>query len=205
MIKKLILQNWKKHEFLELDFSKGVNVIVGEMCTGKSSILQAINYFLFGNFNELKSREIKTDDLIMNGKDECNIKLYFDEYIIERTLKKGKTTEANIRTDKENLAGPSTVEVNNYIEEKLKINEDVFLKAIYSSQNDIDTILKVTPTNRKKIIDELMNLTEFEIVRKNAVSLINKLNNQKEIYKKFLDEFNQKDLFNHKEITLKKI
>jgi len=205
MIKKLILENWKKHEFLELDFSKGVNVIVGEMGTGKSSILQAINYCLFGNFNELKSREIKTDDLIMNGKDECNIKLYFDEYIIERTIKKGKTTEANIRNNKENLAGPSTVEVNNYIEEKLKINEDVFLKAIYSSQNDIDTILKVTPTNRKKIIDELMNLTEFEIVRKNAVSLINKLNNQKEIYKKFLDEFNQKDLFNHKEITLKKI
>lgn len=205
MIKKLILENWKKHEFLELDFSKGVNVIVGEMGTGKSSILQAINYCLFGNFNELKSREIKTDDLIMNGKDECNIKLYFDEYIIERTIKKGKTTEANIRNNKENLAGPSTVEVNNYIEEKLKINEDVFLKAIYSSQNDIDTILKVTPTNRKKIIDELMNLTEFEIVRKNAVSLINKLNNQKEIYKKFLDEFNQKDLFNHKETTLKKI
>ncbi|MEK9635232.1 MAG: SMC family ATPase [Candidatus Woesearchaeota archaeon] len=205
MIKKLILENWKKHEFLELDFSKGVNVIVGEMGTGKSSILQAINYCLFGNFNELKSREIKTDDLIMNGKDECNIKLYFDEYIIERSIKKGKTTEANIRNNKENLAGPSTVEVNNYIEEKLKINEDVFLKAIYSSQNDIDTILKVTPTNRKKIIDELMNLTEFEIVRKNAVSLINKLNNQKEIYKKFLDEFNQKDLFNHKEITLKKI
>ena len=205
MIKKLILENWKKHEFLELDFSKGVNVIVGEMGTGKSSILQAINYCLFGNFNELKSREIKTDDLIMNGKDECNIKLYFDEYIIERTIKKGKTTEANIRNNKENLAGPSTVEVNNYIEEKLKINEDVFLKAIYSSQNDIDTILKVTPTNRKKIIDELMNLTEFEIVRKNAVSLINKLNNQKEIYKKFLDEFNQKDLFNNKEITLKKI
>ncbi len=205
MIKKLILENWKKHEFLELDFSKGVNVIVGEMGTGKSSILQAINYCLFGNFNELKSREIKTDDLIMNGKDECNIKLYFDEYIIERSIKKGKTTEANIKNNKENLAGPSTVEVNNYIEEKLKINEDVFLKAIYSSQNDIDTILKVTPTNRKKIIDELMNLTEFEIVRKNAVSLINKLNNQKEIYKKFLDEFNQKDLFNHKEITLEKI
>ncbi len=205
MIKKLILENWKKHEFLELDFSKGVNVIVGEMGTGKSSILQAINYCLFGNFNELKSREIKTDDLIMNGKDECNIKLYFDEYIIERSIKKGKTTEANIRNNKENLAGPSTVEVNKYIEEKLKINEDVFLKAIYSSQNDIDTILKVTPTNRKKIIDELMNLTEFEIVRKNAVSLINKLNNQKEIYKKFLDEFNQKDLFNNKEITLKKI
>jgi len=128
MIKKLILENWKKHDFLELDFSKGVNVIVGEMGTGKSSILQAINYCLFGNFNELKSREIKTDDLITNGKDECTIKLYFDQYIIERKIKKGKTTEANIRNEKENLAGPSTVEVNNYIDEKLKINEEVFLR-----------------------------------------------------------------------------
>jgi len=205
MIKKLILENWKKHDFLELDFSKGVNVIVGEMGTGKSSILQAINYCLFGNFNELKSREIKTDDLITNGKDECTIKLYFDQYIIERKIKKGKTTEANIRNEKENLAGPSTVEVNNYIDEKLKINEEVFLKAIYSSQNDIDTILKVTPTNRKKIIDELMNLTEFEIVRKNTVSLINKLNNQKEIYKKFLDEFNEKDLLYNKDLNLRKL
>lgn len=197
MIKKLILKNWKKHKNFTIDFSTGVNVIVGEMGTGKSSVLQAINYSLFGSFNDLKSREIKTDDLILRDESDSEIILYIDNYIIHRYIKLGKTSEAKI-TNKEGeiLAGPSTVEVNKFIEEKLKITEDVFLRAIYSSQNDIDKIIRVTPNQRKKIIDELMNLNEFEIVRKNSVTLINKLNLEIETHKRIYDETNIIELKN---------
>ena len=195
MIKKLILKNWKKHENFTIDFSKGVNIIVGEMGTGKSSILQAINYCLFGSFNDLKSREIKTDDLISRNQSESELVLYIDNYIIHRFIKRGKTSESKITDETgQELAGPSTVEVNKFIEEKLKISEDVFLRAIYSSQNDIDKIIRVTPNQRKKILDELMNLNEFEIVRKNSVTLINKLNLEIQTNKKIYEETNIEEL-----------
>ena len=42
MIKKLILKNWKKHENFTIDFSKGVNIIVGEMGTGKTTLIKAL-------------------------------------------------------------------------------------------------------------------------------------------------------------------
>ena len=64
MIDKIKLTNWRKHENIELDFSNGSNIIVGQMGCGKTSILQAIAYGLFGTFSELKKRDLKTSDLI---------------------------------------------------------------------------------------------------------------------------------------------
>ena len=64
MILNIELLNWKKHENLKVEFSKGSNILIGNMGSGKTSILQAITYCLFGTFSELKKRELKINDLI---------------------------------------------------------------------------------------------------------------------------------------------
>jgi len=67
MIKKIKLANWKSHKSLELEFKPGVNMIIGRMGAGKSSILQAITYGLFGTFSELKGKDVRLSDLITYG------------------------------------------------------------------------------------------------------------------------------------------
>ena len=41
MILNIELLNWKKHEKLKLEFNKGSNILIGNMGSGKTSILQA--------------------------------------------------------------------------------------------------------------------------------------------------------------------
>ena len=45
-IKKLILQNFKKFDSLMLEFDAGVNVLIGDNETGKSSVLLALDLAL---------------------------------------------------------------------------------------------------------------------------------------------------------------
>jgi len=75
MILNVELLNWKKHENLKIDFNKGSNILIGNMGSGKTSILQAITYCLFGTFSELKKRELKINDLIKRGETTSEIKL----------------------------------------------------------------------------------------------------------------------------------
>ena len=48
MLNKLILENFQKHAHLEVEFSNGVTLITGNNYRGKSTILRAILYALFG-------------------------------------------------------------------------------------------------------------------------------------------------------------
>lgn len=45
-IKKLVLQNFKKFKSLELNFNQGINILVGDNETGKSSVLLALDLIL---------------------------------------------------------------------------------------------------------------------------------------------------------------
>ena len=75
MISKIELINWKKHSTLKLEFNKGSNILIGNMGVGKTSILQAMTYCLFGTFSELKKRDIKVNDLIKRGETISEVKL----------------------------------------------------------------------------------------------------------------------------------
>ncbi len=105
MITKIRLKNWKSHLDSEFEFSSGVNALMGIMGSGKSSVMQAISFALFGTFPSHQTRKVSLDDIIMSRpqkKDEAEIELEFlmgdDKYYIKRTIKRGKgTTHAEIR------------------------------------------------------------------------------------------------------------
>ena len=195
MILTIELLNWKKHEKLKLEFNKGSNILIGNMGSGKTSILQAITYCLFGTFSELKKRELKINDLIKRGETISEIKLVIEndnaQFLITRKIEYDNPSEATIRDNSGKLlAGPNPTAVNDYIIDKFKITEEIFLRTIYSVQNEADILLRIGPAERKKQIDELMNLDQFEIVRKNSVSLSNKLNERKKGMLSILDQEN---------------
>ena len=187
--------NWKKHGELSVEFNRGSNILIGNMGTGKTSILQAITYCLFGTFNELKKRDLKINELIKKGETISEVNLTLESngetFLISRKVEYDKPSEATIRNKTgELLAGPNPTAVNDYIIDRLKITEDVFLRTIYSVQNEADILLRIGPAERKKQIDELMNLNQFEIVRKNCVSLSNKLTERKRGMLSILDQEN---------------
>ncbi|GHT03886.1 hypothetical protein AGMMS49573_07040 [Endomicrobiia bacterium] len=54
-IKKLIVFNFKRFSFIEINFKQNINVIVGDNESGKSSILSAIDLVLSGSIHKIET------------------------------------------------------------------------------------------------------------------------------------------------------
>ncbi|VVC02513.1 DNA double-strand break repair Rad50 ATPase [Candidatus Burarchaeum australiense] len=181
MIRSIRLVNWRSHENTELSFGKGTNIIVGIMGAGKSSVLEGICFGLFGTFPALQQKKLKLTDIITNRpaeKEEARVELDFDAdgttYTAVRAIgrKKGSGL-AELRTGSKLIeSGPERV--NESVEKLLKLDYDLFTRAIFSEQNRIDYFLMLAPGERKKKIDELLGIDRFELARSNLRTVVNR-------------------------------
>lgn len=190
MISSIEIRNWKTHENTRIEFSRGTNILVGMMGAGKSSTIDAICYGLFGTFPLVKHKKVKFSDIIRNRprqEREAAVKVTFtvdsDEYTVERDIALNGSGKA--RLSKNGAYVQSQPErVNEEIEGLLKVDYDLFARAVYSEQNRLDYFLEIKAKDRKDQIDELLGLDKFSLASDNAGSLINKVKemvaNQKE-------------------------
>ncbi len=175
MLSSLKLFNWRSHEKSVIDFSRGCNLIVGIMGAGKTSVVDAVCFALFGQFPALNSRKLKLEEVVRRGEKEASVELNFvaegNNYSVFREI--GRVAKATLRCNG-NVIEMQPERVTEHVERILKIDYDLFSRAVYSEQNRIDYFLTLNKGERKKQIDELLGLDKFEIVRSNAVSLQNK-------------------------------
>jgi exonuclease SbcC len=181
MLKKIKLTNWKSHLGTELEFGPGVNGLVGIMGAGKSSVMDAISFALYGTFPAHSGRRVKLDDLIMKRpqqKSSACIELEFTaegrNYLVKRRLTLGKTAEAEIR-EEGRLIEVGQEKVTEWVERLLKMDYGLFSRAVYSEQNNIDYFLTLGRDERKRHIDNLLRLDRLEKARTGAVMLKNQM------------------------------
>ena len=201
MISKLRLRHWKSHMESEFDFDSGVNAIIGIMGSGKTSILQAISFGLYGTFPAHQARRLSLEDLIMNKPqvmDEASVELEFsvgrDDYSVLRVLKRGKgTIKAELRK-KGRLVEATPQGVTGEVSRILDMDYELFSKAVYSEQNGIDYFLKIPRGQRMDHIDRMLRLDRFEKAREGAVALSNRIRHEREEKLKLLAELRKERL-----------
>jgi len=191
MITKVKLKNWRSHLDTEIEFAEGTNCFVGNIGTGKTSIMDAICFGLFGTFLQLQQKKIKLEDIIMKKpapQEKAEVIVSFEigdesDWTVKRTVTKGKTS-AELRKNGELIEGPQSTKVTEEVEKLLKMNYDLFSRAVYSEQNQLDMFLTIPKGQRMKKIDELLAIDKFEKARTSTRSLINKFStalNEKEL------------------------
>ncbi|MGC9149506.1 MAG: AAA family ATPase [Candidatus Micrarchaeia archaeon] len=184
MILSVYLKNWRSHKETKINFGNGINVIHGIIGSGKSSIMDAISFALFGTFPLLQSKKIKLSQLISNfGEDKkALVELEFIEdgkrYVVRREIDNNSTSSYLFYN--KSLLQTQTNKVTEEIEKILGINYELFSRAIYSEQNGLEYFLNLSPSQRKSAMDELLGLDKFESARGNIVSIINRLKDEKE-------------------------
>ena len=187
MITRLRLKNWRSHLDSSFTFSSGTNALLGRIGTGKSSCLDAICFAFFGTFPKLQTRRLKLDEVIMKKpiiKNRAEVEVSFKSngklYTIKRIIERGKgTTYSELREDGKLIEAPNSQRVTELVEKILKVDYDLFSKAIYSEQNALDYFLRIPRGQRMKKIDELLMIDKFEKARAGTVSLINKIAERK--------------------------
>lgn len=182
MITDLTLENWKSHSSSSFSFGKGTNVLVGRMGSGKSSVLDALCFALYGTFPKMSRRDQSTDSVvnIASGAENAEVKLSFGKqgakYEITRRVGK-KTSEAEIRCEGK-LLQKGARQVTDHVTGVLGVDYELFTRAIYSEQNRMDHLLTLAPRARKGEIDWLLGLGDFDAAREAAQSVAGKLSEQ---------------------------
>jgi len=191
-IKTATLENIRSHAGSKIDFERGFNCLVGGLGTGKSSILYAIDFALFGDplsrsyhylLREGESAGKVTVEFLLNGK----------TYRIERGLKRrGK----GISQDMEalNFYGGDKLLAsvkNEAVEEQLKtitgLDKEIFREVVWIRQEHLKELLDVAPRERQKRLDQLFGLSDYEVAWNSMREVQKEYEGERKAYEKDFD------------------
>ena len=183
-LNKLIIRNFKKFRRADVDFQDGLTGIVGNNGAGKSTIVEAITWALYGN----RASSIKRDYIrnVRSGdSDSVEIRLGLSlgsrELTIYRAMKgKSLIPEANLLLDGQRIA-TGTKDVDQRLEEILKISYQDFMKTFYAKQKDLDNLLKEGGSGKREYLLKLLGLDDIkekaiEEIRSDRITLEEKKN-----------------------------
>ena len=160
IIKKVQLENYHSHSNVTVEFTKGVNLILGKNGRGKTSILEAISTVMFNTkdrsgkeigksyikFGE-KSSKVEIDFIANDGR-EYNLKTeFFKTKPKKQTLKDiiGSEYDGDIQEKLEELCGIK------------KGFEETYENIVIAKQNEFINIFKAKPKDREEIFNKIFN------------------------------------------------
>jgi len=165
LIERLTLSEFKSHGNSNIEFNPGLNIFLGEVGAGKTSVLEAISFALFGRYAE----NVTKNEVIRRGGDQTEITLVFSttsgRYRINRTIHPKRTQIAKlwILTGKEwRLVVEGSTAVSKSVEDLLGVDASTFLAALYASQGEIKEMLKTQPGKRRERLDRLLGIDMYE-------------------------------------------
>ena len=165
MLENLYVNNFRSHDKTEINLHSGLNVFLGEVGAGKTSILEALSFALFGKI----SSGVTQTELIKRGSNQTKAILVFkvdsEKYKVERSIFLKKPQKAKLWIFKNNswqIAVEGSNAVSKSIEELLGVESSTFLAAIYASQGEIKKMLQTQPGKRREQFDKLLGIDVYE-------------------------------------------
>ena len=176
---KLELTNFLAYKKTQtLDFS-GIHVacLVGDNGSGKSSLLEAMVWALWGKARDGKRSD---DELIHHGETEMRVSLIFkltgNKYQIVRQRKVGKRGQLvlalhvydNATESWRDLSEAGSRQTQLKIDELLCIDYDTFMNSAFIAQGRADQFTIKSPSNRKAVLASILGLDQWDIFQNRA-------------------------------------
>ncbi|MDP2750519.1 MAG: AAA family ATPase [Nanoarchaeota archaeon] len=208
LIKKIKLQNIRSYIDEEIQFDAGSTLLAGDIGSGKSTILLAIEFAIFG----IKRGTLSGDFLLRHGAREGSVELNFavenTDIIIKRTLKRQKDSVGQssgyaiingIKTDLTTVELKSKIlELLGYPKNLLSKSEDMIYRyTVYTPQEEMKTILFESADSRVDTIRKVFGIDKYKVINENTgIFLRNLREKRKELAGRIYDleeKIKQKD------------
>lgn len=134
---------------------EGITAIVGGNGAGKSTIVDAVAWGLYG---AKPSGVPRMSSLIRHGADSCCVRVELviekDTVLVERRVVSG-STECDVWVNGEHRAGPAVSHVDPFLRHVLGMDVKGFFSAVFVAQKQVDQLVVASPKERGAIIEKL--------------------------------------------------
>ncbi len=216
LFKKLKLKNIRSYIEEEIKFPEGITLLSGDIGSGKTTILLAVDFALFG----IRRGELSGSTLLRNGANEGYVILNFSldntDISIKRTLRKtnnGIVQDSGFLTINDITQEVTPVEIKqkilqllNYPQEYLTKKFLMYKYTVYTPQDEMKLILLGEKEDRLQTLRKVFNIDKYKRVKDNSKIIISEVKQKKKEFLGFISDLDEKkQKFNEKETQLEKI
>ncbi|MFA4662515.1 DNA double-strand break repair ATPase Rad50 [Pyrococcus kukulkanii] len=171
-IERVKVQNFRSHRETEVVFKDGINLIIGQNGSGKSSLLDAILVGLY--WPKASKKGLQKKDFTRVGTRGAKIEILFEHDGVKYWLLRDMARNVAYLKRLENgewrhVTEPTMESVANFMERLIPL--EIFRNAIYVRQGEIEAILESDET-RDKVVKKILNLDKIETAYENIRGLI---------------------------------
>lgn len=186
-IKKVKLENIRSYENAEVNFPEGSILLSGDIGSGKSTILLALEFALFG----IQPGYLSGSNLLKKSSDQgsVEVEIELEEKIIKikRTLERKKTSVGQgkdcyieIEGKKEELSPEDlkakVLELFNYPQSMLKSKTNLLYRfTIYTPQEEMKYILQEKPEERINTLRKIFSIDKYKNIISNLDIISSKI------------------------------
>jgi exonuclease SbcC len=183
------LENIRSHVKSTVPFTRGFNCLVGGLGCGKSSVLYAVDFALFG---EPLGRSFEY--LLREGADAGKVTVQFAQngktYKLTRGLKRrGKGIsqdfeELKLFEDETLIASMKTDAINEQFKAITGLDKELYREIVWVRQERLKELLDAAPRERQRRLDELFGLADYETAWSSIAEYQREYEGEKRAYEK---------------------
>ncbi len=183
-INRLVLRNFKKYKNADIKFQEGLTGIIGGNGAGKSTIVEAIAWALYGNRAStvdkkfIKNANCRPEDSV----EVClTLSLGKKEVRVCRRMKgKNLLPDAELYVNGHQVA-KGVHEVDSHLARLLKIGFQDFMRTFYAKQKDLDNLIREGGAGKREYLLKLLGLEDIresglEITKEDLKDIENRIN-----------------------------
>jgi exonuclease SbcC len=188
-IEVIQLENIRSHVKSTVPFTSGFNCLVGGLGCGKSSVLYAVDFALFG---DAIGRSFEY--LLREGADWGRVTVQFTQngstYKLTRGIKrKGKSITQNIEElklfeDEKLVASMKTDAIAEQFKAITGLDKELYREIVWFRQEHLKELLDSAPRDRQRRLDELFGLSDYEVAWSSIAQYQRDYETERRVYEK---------------------
>jgi exonuclease SbcC len=165
LLKTLALRNYRKFKDVFVEFPDGVIGIIGLNGVGKTTLVEAIGWAMFGHYAARTTKElIKREGA--SAHESCSVALDFelegDRYSVVREMAgKNLTPKASLMVNGK-LVTNNADEVSAVIQEKIGMDHLAFFTSVFARQKELNALSVMKAAERKKLVLRMLGIERIE-------------------------------------------
>ncbi|MFC7155236.1 DNA double-strand break repair ATPase Rad50 [Halomarina halobia] len=169
---RIRLEHFKCYDDADLRLDRGVTVIHGLNGSGKSSLLEACFFALYG----ARALDTTLDEVVTIGSEEATVELTFvhggERFRLERRVRvsgdRAQTASCVLETPGEGDPIEGARDVRSFVTDLLRMDAEAFVNCAYVRQGEVNKLINASPSQRQDVIDDLLQLGKLEEYRQRA-------------------------------------